>query len=36
MHRRYVSYAAWFSTLGSLIYFPGLELLADSFSVSVD
>jgi len=31
-----VSYAAWFSTLSSLIYFPALKLLADTFAVSVD
>jgi MFS family permease len=30
-----VSYAACFSTLSSFIYFPALQLMADSFSVSV-
>ena len=31
-----VSYAAWFSTLSSFIYFPALHLLSEVFSVSVD
>ncbi|KAL2213703.1 MFS general substrate transporter [Sarocladium strictum] len=30
-----VSYAACFSTLSSFIYFPAIQLLADSFSVTV-
>lgn len=31
-----VSYAAWFSTMTSLIYYPAIEQLARVFSVSVD
>jgi MFS family permease len=31
-----VSFAAWFSTLSSFIYYPALHLLARTFSVSVD
>ncbi len=31
-----VSYAAWFSTLTSFIYFPAIHQLSQTFSVSVD
>lgn len=31
-----VSYAAWFSTLSSFIYYPALHALSQTFSVSVD
>ncbi|KAI0835351.1 multidrug resistance protein [Hypoxylon sp. FL0890] len=31
-----VSYAAWFSTLSSFIYFPAVHLLSEELSVSVD
>lgn len=31
-----VSYAAWFSTVSSFIYYPALELLSKTLSVSVD
>ncbi|KAI1661235.1 chloramphenicol resistance protein [Daldinia decipiens] len=31
-----VSYAAWFSTLSSFIYFPAVHLLSEDLSVSVD
>lgn len=31
-----VSYAAWFSTLSSFIFFPAIDLLSESLSVSVD
>ena len=31
-----VSYAAWFSTLSSLIYFPAIPQLSQALSVSVD
>ena len=31
-----VSYAAWFSTLTSFIYYPAIHQLAQTFSVSVD
>ncbi|KAI4174578.1 MAG: hypothetical protein LQ343_002151 [Gyalolechia ehrenbergii] len=31
-----VSYAAWFSTLTSFIYYPAIRQLAQTFSVSVD
>ena len=31
-----VSYAAWFSTLTSFIYYPAIHHLAETFSVSVD
>ncbi|KAH8802636.1 multidrug resistance protein [Xylogone sp. PMI_703] len=31
-----VSYAAWFSTLSSFIYYPAIHLLSESLSVSVD
>ena len=31
-----VSYAAWFSTLSSFIYYPAIHQLSQTFSVSVD
>ncbi|KFA67604.1 hypothetical protein S40285_09765 [Stachybotrys chlorohalonatus IBT 40285] len=31
-----VSFAAWFSTITSFIYYPALQLLSEVFSVSVD
>jgi MFS family permease len=31
-----VSYAAWFSTLSSFIYYPAIHLLSQTLSVSVD
>ena len=31
-----VSYASWCSTLSSFIYFPALNLLSETFSVSID
>lgn len=31
-----VAYAAWFSTVSSFIYYPAIQLIADSLQVSVD